>query len=427
MIPALVQWEITDRCNLRCPHCYHVDPEGNIVRGEELDDKRMMQIAELLVQHRLFFVTFTGGEPLVRRDLLINLAQYLSDHNIVLSLNTNLLQMDDGLLSRLRVHRMLVSCPSTNPETYRRATGNGDYERFEEKLRLLVDAKTNFTVNMVVSRTNFQEVRATASHLAALGVRRFAATPASVNARFPNYGMLLEAHEVQQVINDLIWAHENLGLEVDIMESIPKCLMPPRAFELELPFVFRSCHAGRRNGTVSTNGDVRPCSHNPRTFGNVLREDINVIWDRVGQWRQTSGNYNTACLSCDMFNACGGGCRVDAAVRQGQNDAPHPYMTDERPTTPSRVDHCVYGPEMIIRPVKTFQSREEDGMWLVAPGSSRNIIKVNRVLYDFLVGTRTLPPMTIRELAQRYDTTHEDVEFQRVIRQLTRSKFFIVH
>ena len=76
MIPALVQWEITNRCPYRCGYCYH----DGLKRGKarlDLEEEEMWRIAEIIVKNRLFFVTFTGGEPLIRKDLLVKLVRFI--------------------------------------------------------------------------------------------------------------------------------------------------------------------------------------------------------------------------------------------------------------------------------------------------------------------------------------------------------------
>lgn len=426
MIPALVQWEITDLCPYRCPHCYHkgLKGAGSVALG--LDDKQAWQVAKIISDNRLFFVTFTGGEPLMRKNLLFELVNFFRQNGIVVSLNTSLAVFDEEIINRLNVDRMLISCPATDSKLYHEATGNGQYERFEQRLRWLIEAGHNMTVNMVVTKLNYNAVRQTAQRMADIGVKRFAATPASINASNPNFRILLTAQEVRLVIDDLIWAYEKLGLRVDIMESIPKCLMPSKAFELELPFVFRSCHAGKRNGTIGTQGEVRPCSHNPRVFGNLLEDDIGIIWDRMHNWREKSGNFHKDCLGCDIFNQCGGGCRIDAAVRCGTLDARHPYMLESFSIPKMKPKEIRLAANNLIRPVKSFQSRPENGGWLVAPGSPRNIIRVNQATYDFLTATRGLPTMSVGDLALRFGTTFNDVAFQRVIIALTRKQFFII-
>lgn len=426
MIPALVQWEISDRCNYHCPHCYHIDPSGQVAVSEDLSDEKMWEIAHIIVENKLFFVTFTGGEPLVRKDLLIDIASFLFREGVILSLNTNLALMDIDTLERLKVHRMLISCPSIDVDVYRETTGNGNYMHFEKKLRMVIDAGKSIAVNMVVSKTNKHLVRQTAQRMAKLGVKKFAATPTSVNALAPDFSILLSSDEVRQVIEDLIWAYEEFEIDVDIMESIPKCIMPQRAFDLELPFIFRSCHAGKSNGTISTQGDIRPCSHNPLTFGNILNDKIGDVWDQMHNWRETSGNIHKDCLGCDVFNYCGGGCRVDAAVREQQLDAAHPYMTEilTEPKVKPLMVHLTS--DKMIRPARSFQSRKEGDGWLVAPGNPRSIIHVNEQLYRFLVATREQVTVTVGHMAQNFGVEPEDEHFRNVLISLVRKKFFVL-
>lgn len=425
MIPALVQWEITDLCNLRCQHCYHIDHDRQQCPKTELPAAEMLAIAEILVSKRLFFVTFTGGEPLIKRGLLLELAKYLHQAGIILSVNTNLLLLDENYLGDLKIHRLLISCPAVNPAMYFQITG-GNFTAFESKLRMVIAAGVDFTVNMVVSKLNFAEVKAVAVYLAKLGVKNFATTPASLNASHPNFNLLLSQSEVRQVIEDLVWVNENLGLGVDIMEAIPKCAIPPRAFELQLPFVHRFCRAGQRNGTIASNGDVRPCSHNPEVFGNVLKEDIGLIWDRMRSWRRETGNVCHDCLSCDTYSHCGGGCRVDLKALYGQSEGKHPYMAEGNESPRILPKTVQLKPDMMVKPCRTFLWRPEKNGWLVASGSSRNIIEVNDQLCKFLIICRDQPSMTLSAIAQKFGAIFEDVEYQRIMAMLIQKKYFVL-
>ena len=154
MIPALVQWEITDRCPYSCPHCYHEglkDTTPPLVHLE-LSEEEVWRIAKIIVHNHLFFVPFTGGEPLVRKKLLADIASFLRQNGIVVSLNTSLAVFDRKTLSELTIDRMLISCPASEPTLYRQCTGNGDYCQFEKRLCWLIEAGQNLTVNMVVTK-----------------------------------------------------------------------------------------------------------------------------------------------------------------------------------------------------------------------------------------------------------------------------------
>lgn len=424
MIPALVQWELTGRCNYRCQHCYLID-ESAAASQAELPDDDMWRIAETLVKHRLFFVTLTGGEPLIRGELVVELCRYFSENGVRPSLNTNLVLLNDNLLSRLKVRGVLVSCPSSIPEHYRAITRTGNYDRFEGVLRQVLSAGIGLTVNMVVNKLNLAEVRQTAIRMAELGVRKFAATPVSLNAGVPRYDLLLSLAEFQGVINDLIWAHEELGLHVDIMEALPRCAIPDRAFELDLPFIYRSCYAGRRNGTISPMGDVRPCGHNPNRFGNVLDTPLAEIWDGMQNWRQLVGNEHRNCLACDIQSSCDGGCMFGGHPKDpGRLTAEEYLIVSQQPARQRQPIEL--SEDTVVRSGRSFLSRPERDGWLVCSGSARDMITVNQGLYDFLVQMRDLPPLTLRELAGRFGADVNDPDFRRVVQLLVPKKYLVV-
>ena len=65
--PVAVSIDVTNRCNLRCKHCYFINQEHN----SELSDKEMFnQLKELKSKYPLIHATWIGGEPLLRKELV---------------------------------------------------------------------------------------------------------------------------------------------------------------------------------------------------------------------------------------------------------------------------------------------------------------------------------------------------------------------
>ncbi len=86
-----IQWHITDRCNLRCVHCYSDSFKGD----NELDLNGLYSIADNLIdfvkkQKKLLTLSLTGGEPLLKEELFL-LLDYLSKSSYIkeLSIITN--------------------------------------------------------------------------------------------------------------------------------------------------------------------------------------------------------------------------------------------------------------------------------------------------------------------------------------------------
>ena len=176
-VPLNVQIEITDKCNLFCPHCYHFDnSDGRKKPSLDLSDDSVMNIAGKLVAANVMGVILTGGEPMLRKNLMVALVSRFKQSNMYVSINTNLIAMTDYLLSELLGARMdgfLVSCPSSDPSGYSKATGGGKYQKFEENLRILIASGAHFSINMVVNSSNLDQIRTTAYRMATLGVKNF--------------------------------------------------------------------------------------------------------------------------------------------------------------------------------------------------------------------------------------------------------------
>ena len=71
IIPNSVVWLITARCNLSCIHCYtsRFKGLGELSTNDAL--RLIQEIAEIGIRH----VSISGGEPLIRKDLIHNKAK----------------------------------------------------------------------------------------------------------------------------------------------------------------------------------------------------------------------------------------------------------------------------------------------------------------------------------------------------------------
>src|SRR5437867_1276633 len=64
-----VSWNLTQRCNLECAHCYMSAFAGADTRGELTTDECRRVIDEIATVNPNVFLILTGGEPLLRRDI----------------------------------------------------------------------------------------------------------------------------------------------------------------------------------------------------------------------------------------------------------------------------------------------------------------------------------------------------------------------
>lgn len=64
--PSLISWNLTKKCNLRCPHCYL---EAGKKAEYELSTEECFALVDEMKQLGTEMLILTGGEPLLRKDI----------------------------------------------------------------------------------------------------------------------------------------------------------------------------------------------------------------------------------------------------------------------------------------------------------------------------------------------------------------------
>lgn len=126
-----VRLSVTDRCDFRCVYCMAEDmtfmPRNQILSLEEL-----YRVARAFVQLGVKKIRLTGGEPLVRRDIL-KLVERLGPlpglEQLVLTTNGSQLSHMAAPLKAAGVKRLNISLDSLNPDKFRQLTRTGDLQQ----------------------------------------------------------------------------------------------------------------------------------------------------------------------------------------------------------------------------------------------------------------------------------------------------------
>ena len=157
--PVNVTWEITEDCNLACRHCLSADLRA-AQRGE-LAFEECRRIVDDLAAADVFQINFGGGEPFLRDDFMELLA-YAQAKGITTCVSTNGTLLDDRLVARLAAMDGLflqVSLDGATAETNDAIRGAGTFARVLHGVACLRRHEVrDFSLNMVVTRTNVHEV-----------------------------------------------------------------------------------------------------------------------------------------------------------------------------------------------------------------------------------------------------------------------------
>lgn len=147
---------VTDRCNLRCFYCMpeegiQAKPHSEILAYEEIET-----FARAAVKAGIAKIRLTGGEPLVRKDILKLVAMLASIPGLDdLSMTTNALLLGEYAadLKAAGLKRLNISLDSLDPEVYQRLTRKGDVDRALAGMKKALEAGlTPVKINTVLIR-----------------------------------------------------------------------------------------------------------------------------------------------------------------------------------------------------------------------------------------------------------------------------------
>lgn len=333
--PLTAQLELTEACNCLCRHCYNYwryTQTGKILSKDDgsVSDEQLRQILQILIDNGVFKVTFTGGEPFLRRMALTRLVEQAKSSGLHVGINSNAVLISDKDVEMIignRVDSVLVSLISGKEETHNLITGVNSYKRTVDGIKRLIDGGVNVTVNMVVSQPNFATLEETVEFVASIGVKSFAATPVlACPFASSHLDMRLTSEQIRHVVAVLFEA-KNRGMEVDILEPIAHCLFSMEELAKYGQLLqHRYCCAGITDMAISPTGDTRPCVLSHQISGNLLVDGWKKCWEEMGLWR-TPEILPDICQTCNVVDYCGGGCRVSALSQSGSLNSPDPNVT----------------------------------------------------------------------------------------------------
>jgi cyclic pyranopterin phosphate synthase len=145
---------VTDRCDLRCVYCMNEEmsflPKRDLLTLEELD-----RLCTAFVRRGTTKLRLTGGEPLVRRDVMSlfrSLSRHLADGSLkelTLTTNGTLLARHARELVQYGVKRINVSLDTLDPARFRRLTRWGEITKVLDGIKAASDAGLKIKINAV--------------------------------------------------------------------------------------------------------------------------------------------------------------------------------------------------------------------------------------------------------------------------------------
>lgn len=327
----LIQWHITERCNLQCTHCYQTVPPPA--------DPPLSQLLAVLEQIRDLItrlnhvsarpipvhLTLTGGEPFLHPEFFNLLEQIASQPRTVrqIAILTNGSLLDRCAAARLALLKpAFVQISIEGAEaTHDRIRGAGSFQRAVRGLRLLVDRRIPSYISFTAHRDNVADFPAVAALARSLRITRLWADrliPLGQGAA--DSGRLLSPDDTRAFFETMKRekARHSLSRTEIVMHRALQFLIGGGK-----PY---RCAAGRTLLTILPDGGLLPCRRLPLPAGNVFDTPLPDLYFSSPVLRALREQQDppASCAKCFYSRLCHGGLRCLAHAVHGTPHAADP-------------------------------------------------------------------------------------------------------
>ena len=312
--PSLISWNLTKRCNLKCPHCYM---EAGKKAERELTTEECLGLMTEMRALGTEMLILTGGEPLLRKDIY-DLAQAASAQGMWVVMGTN------GVLITERVAQKMIECgvkgvaislDSIDPAKHNSFRGGPNaWEHSVRALDVCKAAGLEVLVQTTVMDMNREEIPQLIEFTRERGAWSFNLYFLVQTGRGQHMNDL-SAPETEEMLADLVTVQERYKPMLVRSKCAPQ--FKRIAYQKQLGGLESGgCMAGTQYCRITPDGDVTPCPYMTVSAGNVLEQSFTEIWQEspVLQALRDPERLGGRCGSCEFKELCGGcRCRAYAA------------------------------------------------------------------------------------------------------------------
>ena len=356
--PYVISWNLTYRCNLACEHCYldaggspQVGSESFADRSELGTEECFTVIDDIAAFAPECLTILTGGEPLLRRDIL-EIVRRAAERGLWVVIGTNGVRITENLARRLAeagargLSLSLDALDADRHDRFRRV--RGAWQNTVEGAEILGRAGLPFIVQTTAGAHNLGELDAIADFahdrlaakvwnlyfLVPTGRGQFVSdiTPAQYDEVLAALYRIQQKYSRRMLVNAKCAPHyiktvleqggdRNEPIQGDADAPGPS---PIRTYSGGAG----GCPAGTHYMGIRPNGDVTPCPYLPVFAGNLRRSPLADLWtsSELFEGIRRRSALGGRCGACEMNGHCGG-CRARAFGMTGDVMAEDPLCT----------------------------------------------------------------------------------------------------
>jgi radical SAM protein with 4Fe4S-binding SPASM domain len=348
--PYVVSWNLTYRCNLACEHCY-LDAGGTpLVGTENFSDRSELGteecyrvIDEIAAFAPECLTILTGGEPLLRRDIL-SIVRRAAERGLWVVVGTNGVRISENVAAHLAeagARGLSLSLDALDPDRHDRFRRvRGAWQNTVDGAQILNRTGLPFIVQTTAGAHNLNELEA----IAELACERLAAKVWNLYFLVPTgrgqFVSDMTAAEYDEVLASLYRIQRKYTGRMLVNAKCAPHYIKTVLAQGDAEDRVRTysggaggCPAGTHYMGIRPNGDVTPCPYLPVFAGSLRSASLTELWNTsdlfTGIRRRAA--LGGRCGECEMNAQCGG-CRARAFGMTGDLMAEDPLCT-HRPGT----------------------------------------------------------------------------------------------
>ena len=348
--PYVVSWNLTYRCNLACEHCYlDAGPKPlvgteNFADRTELNTEECFKVIDEIVAFAPECLTIlTGGEPLLRRDIL-DIVRRAAERGLWVVVGTNGVRITENVAHRLAeagARGLSLSLDALDPERHDRfRMVRGAWQNTVEGAEILNRTGLPFIVQTTAGAHNLGELDAIADFaherlaakvwnlyfLVPTGRGQFVSdmTPGQYDEVLASLYRIQRKYAGRMLVNAKCAPHYIKTVLQHQQSGAGEGETPIRSYSGGAG----GCPAGTHYLGIRPNGDVTPCPYLPVFAGSLRRTSLTELWassELFNDIRRRS-SLGGRCGECEMNAHCGG-CRARAYGMTGDLMAEDPLCT----------------------------------------------------------------------------------------------------
>ncbi|MCD4655812.1 radical SAM protein [bacterium] len=316
-LPILAELAITDRCNIRCRFCYasclcsdDSDQTIPVLPNDELTTRQFKKIIKIIrYDAGVPSMSFTGGEPMLRKDIYDLIRYAATDMGMRVNLITNGTLITEKKAHKLKVAGLAsaqVSIESPDPLIHDQLTQvKGSQARSIKGLKALVSAGIMVHFHATICSENSDSLIKMPEFAKDLCIDRFSLNMIIPVGRGKDDILAVRYRDMSTILQPIISAARKNDVKFMWYAPTPLCLFNPIAHRLGN----KGCAACEGLLAIDPQGNVLPCSSWKEPVGSLLTDNFKSIWfGERARWLRGKEAAPAECDGCSDFSVCHGSC-----------------------------------------------------------------------------------------------------------------------